>query len=238
MDNLTEGTSDPQEAADVTAASGQSDEVETQTEPETVVVDGETDEGTETELPWNSDERFKGKTPAEMFAIVQEADKYKGQLSQKAKVADLLSQKFGLTPERMEQIANEQAQVAHQQKLQSDPLAQVYDELQQVKQQMVIKDEDAKLDSFLKEKPEFAAFRNEIRTLGYSVDRDKTWDQVAEKYFAKAINQGQESAYKKIETKTKTQTAGVSRGDTKRTITLDDMRGMTSKEMEAFLPHA
>lgn len=241
MDNLdTGGTPDPQEAADVTAASGQSDEnIETQaTEVTTGVDDGATGEPAVTQHPWDTDDRFKGKSPEEMFKIVQEADHYKGTLSQKAKVADILSQQFGLTPEKMAEIAQRQVEAQRQQQIQSNPVAAVYDELQQVKQQLVVKDEEAKLDKFLTDKPEYSEFREEIKRLGFTVDRDKTWDQIADKYFGRAIAKGQENAYAKINVKQQTQATGVSRGDTKRSITLEDMQNMSAADLEAYLTSA
>jgi hypothetical protein len=240
QDNLETGVStDPQEAADVTAASGQSDEnIETQATEGTETTDVSTETTVETTHPWDSDDRFKGKTPDEMFKIVQEADKYKGQLSQKAKVADLLSQQFGLTPERMAQIAQERAEAQQAAHIQANPIAYVQNELQQVKQQLVIKDEEVKLDKFLAEKPQFADFRNEIKSLGFSVDRDKTWDQIAEKYFGRAIAKGQEAAYNQIDIKQKTQATGVSRGEVRTSLTTEDMSKMSVSELEAILPKA
>ncbi len=239
MDNLeTGGAADPQEAADVTAASGQSDEIETQTPEETTPVDDGIVETAGVEHPWDADNRFKGKTPEEMFEIVREADKYKGELGQKAKVADMLSKQFGLTPERMEQIAQERAQAAHQQHIAENPVAAVYSEMQQLKTQLQVKEEETKLDQFLATKPQYSEFREEIKNLGFSVDRDKSWDQVAEKYFGRAIVKGQENAYRQMDVKQKTQATGVSRGDIKPSVTLEDMQNMTSAELEAILPKA
>lgn len=239
MDNLENGGSaDPQEAADVTAASGQSDNVETQATEETGTSDDGTAKTAETNVgnPWDTDDRFKGKTPAEMFEIVREADKYKGQLSQKAKVADMLSQQFGLTPERMEQIAHERAISARQQEIAQNPVAAVYDRVQQLETQIQVKDEEVKLDKFLADKPQYSEFRDEIKNLGFSVDRDKTWDQIAEKYFGRAIVKGQEAAYRQLDIKQNTQATGVSRGDIKPSVTLEDMQNMTAAELEAILP--
>lgn len=241
MDNLENGgQADPQEAADVTAASGQSADIETQADTETESFDGETGEVTEAEgaHPWDTDDRFKGKTPEQMFEIVREADRYKGELGQKAKVADMLSKQFGLTPERMEQIAQERAQSARQQQIAENPVAAVYNKVQQLETQLQVKEEEVKLDKFLAEKPQYSEFRDEIKNLGFSVDRDKTWDQIAEKYFGRAIAKGQESAYHQIDVKQKTQATGVSRGGLKESVTLEDMQKMTASELEAILPKA
>ena len=239
MDNPTEITSDPQEAADVNAASGQSEEVETQsTETGEPLVDaGSTEATVDTTPPWEQDERFKGKTAEDMYKIVTEADKYKGQLSQKAKIADMLSAELGLTPEKIGELISQRQSQQQQQYLQQNPLAAVQQELNEVKQQLVIKEEDSKLEKFLQDKPEFADFKEDIRKLGYTVDRDKDWPEIAAKYFGRAIVKGQESAYKKIDTKTKTQAAGVSRTEPKSSFSADELKNMSSAEMEKVLPH-
>lgn len=239
MDNLDNGEAmDPQGTADVSAPSGQSEEIETQPVEgtETDVVEGE-QAGTEeaSSNPWDSDDRFKGKSPEEMFKIVQEADRYKGELGQKAKVADMLSQQFGLTPERMEQIAHERAMSQRQQQIANDPVAAVYDKVQQLETQLQVKEEENKLNAFLSANPQYADFADEIKDLGFSVDRDKSWEQIAEKYFGRAIQKGQESAYKQINIKQNTQATGVSRGDIKPSVTLEDMQNMTAAELEAVL---
>jgi hypothetical protein len=104
--------------------------------------------------------------------------------------------------------------------------------------QLVVKDETSKLDAFISANPQYADFREEINNLGFTVERDKSWGEIAEKYFAKAIVKGREDAYKSINIKQKTQAAGVSRGEIKKSLTPEDMQGMTVAEMEAFLPKA
>lgn len=249
MDNLETGvSSDPQEAADVTAASGQSDEnIETQATEESASTDVATETPVETKNthPWATDERFKDKTPEQMYEIVQEADRYKGALSQKAKVADALSQQFGLTPERMAEIVQERAEAARRKQIESNPVGAVYDELQQVKQQLAERDQqaeireaDMELDKYLTENPSFAQFREQGRKLGFTVDRDKTWDQIFNSYFGQAIVAGQENAYNKIDIKQKTQATGVSRGEVKTSLTTEDLQKMTVAELKAVLPKA
>jgi len=236
MDNLENGEApDPQEAADVTAASGQSDGIETQATEEAATIDDGAAEAEVEAHPWDTDDRFKGKTPEQMFQIVQEADRYKGQLGQKAKLADQLSQQYGLTTERMEQITREQAENSRQRQIAANPVAAVYDKVQRLEQQLLIKEEETKLTEFLKDKPQYSEFRDEIKEIGFTVGRDKTWDQIADKYFGRAINQGREDAYRQTEVKQKTQATGVSRGDIKPSVTLEDMKNMTAAEIEAVL---
>jgi len=237
---------DPQEAADVNAASGQSTEDSTQTEvaeaPAETLDGGET-AAAATSFPWESDERFKGKSPDDMFKIVSEADKYKGQLSQKAKLVDQLSEKFGLTPERMEQIAQREEEKRKQAYYQENPMAPFQEELMTLKekiamqeQQAFIQQEDSKLDGFLKEKPQFADFREDIRRIGYTIDRDSNWNDIAEKYFGRAIVKGQEAAYQKMGVKQLTQSAGVSKDMPKGKPSLSDLESLSSKEIEALIP--
>lgn len=243
MDNLENGGElDPQEAADVTAASGQSDEViETQQTDVSEPVDGGT-EGQESVSeavhPWDNDERFKGKTPEEMFQIVQEADKYKGELGKKAKVADMLAGQYGLTPERMAEIMEQRELQAKQAEFQKNPTAAVMAELENLKAQMVVKEEEQKLGQFLTENPQYSEFAEEIKRLGFTVDRDKSWNQIAEKYFGRAISKGQEAAYRQMDTKQRTQATGVSRSAPKQGISLDDMRGMSAAELMEIVPKA
>lgn len=194
-------------------------------------------------FPWETDERFKGKTPDDMFKIVAEADKYKGELSKKAKVADLLSEKFGVTPERMQEIIQQREVQQKQAFYQANPQAEVKDELEHLKsqlaeqqQQQLIQQEDSKLDNFLSENPEYKDFREEIRKLGYSVERDSDWETVAKTYFGRAIEKGQASAYEKMGVKQVTQSSGVSNSAPKGRPTIEEMSNMSSKELEALLP--
>lgn len=236
---------DPQEASDVTAASGQSDNTETQntaTEEATTLDGGEATEEAKATHPWEADERFKGKTPDDMFKIVQEADKYKGELSQKAKLTEALTTKFGLTPERMSQILQEREAEQKQAYYEQNPLAPLEEEVTTLKQeiamqkeQAVIQTEDARLDKYLSTKPEFADFREDIRRLGYTVERDSDWGQIAEKYFGRALAKGSEAAYKKMGVKQVTQSAGVSKDMPKGKTTLDDFSSLSSAEMEVLL---
>lgn len=243
MDNL-ERTSDPVEAADVTAASGQS-EGETQAPVEQVAGDAVPDKTEAVSYPWEKDERFKGKNPDEMYKIVSEADKYKGQLSQKAKLADALSEKYGLTPEKMEQIMSQEELAAKQAQYDKDPNLPLKEELDSVKRQIeeqkiqsVVQQEDLKLEKYINDNPEYETFKDDIRRLGYTIERDSDWPQIAEKYFGKAIVAGQESAYRKMGVKQSTQAAGVSKAAPKGKLTPEDMENMTVAEMEAILPHA
>jgi len=242
MDNLeSRGEVDPQEAADVTAPLGQSaDNIETQTPEGTESSDDGTVTGVEQEetaYPWSDDDRFKGKTPEQMFEIVREADRYKGELGQKAKVADMLSREFGLTPERMEQIVQERMNSSRQKEIQQNPIAAVYGKVQALENELRMKDEEAKLNEVLSTKPELQEFRDEIINMGFSSHRDKTWGQIAN-IFEKAIAKGQEHAYHQTDIKQKTQATGVSRGGQKESVTLEDMQRMTAAELEAILPKA
>lgn len=239
MDNLENGGAlDPQEAADVTAASGQSDaQIETQQTDAPEVVDGdtETQESVQATYAWDEDDRFKGKTPEEMLEIVREADRYKGELGRKAKVADMLSQQYGLTPERMEEIMQQREIKAKQAEFQKNPTAALMGEVENLKSQIQIKEEEGKLNQFMAENPQYSEFAEEIKRLGFTVDRDKSWNQIAEKYFGRAIVKGQEAAYRQMDTKQRTQATSVSQSAPKHALSPEDMKGMSASDLEAYL---
>ena len=70
----------------------------------------------------------------------------------------------------------------------------------------------------------------------------KTGDEVpfadlANEYFGAARAQGQQDAYRKIETKQMTQATSVSQAPSKGKPTLEELRSMTYAERLAVLPH-
>lgn len=266
MDNSDQNV-DPQGGEDVTSSQGQSTEGTQATTEESErqgVQKTEQDQVTDQEqgaeqndaasdeekdkadvkdaFPWEGDERFKGKTPEDMFKIVSEADTYKGELSKKAKIADLLSEKFGVTPDKMEEMINKRDQEAKEQFYKDNPSAPVMEQLDHVtkelaeqKQQALVQQEDQKLDKFLNDNSQYAGYREDIRRLGYSIESESDWGQIAEKYFGKAITQGQEDAYQKMGTKQMTQSSGVSKTESKGKPTLEDFSKMSTEEMEAYI---
>lgn len=235
MDNLIQNT-EPIEAAGATAATqdnSSAPETQPSETPEVVSAnDGQTEGSTQN--PWDADPRFKGKTADEMFNIVQEADKYKGQLSQKAKALELLESETGLSAEEIAGRLEAEQRDRQEQLITENPGAYALQELQRMQSQMAFNEVQNEMNSFIQANPEYSDFQEEILKLGLTVEQDKSFDEIAKSYFGRAIAKGQESAYKKIETKTQSQVTPSSSQD-KRSITIDDMRNMSSEELRAIL---
>ena len=101
----------PQGEADVTASSGQSEEVTQPVESAESVDGGQVEETGKSTYPWEEDERFKGKTPDQIYKQIQEAEKLKGELSQKAKLINKLEQTTGMRYDQIEaELANQEKQ--------------------------------------------------------------------------------------------------------------------------------
>lgn len=234
MDNL-ENTSGAGEA-DVTSSSAEPQGTETQPESLDQSVDGgnQAEAGDATSYPWQAEEKFKNAKPEDIFKSYKEMEKL---YSRKAEVANLIEEKFGVTPEQLKQVIAEQENARQEQELAQNPAGYALREVQTLKQQLALQSEEKELDGFLAKSPEYAPFRDKILTLGLNLERDKSYEEIAHEYFGQARAQGQEDAYKKIDTKVKTQATGV-RSVPQRTITPEDMKKMSVAELEAILPHA
>ncbi len=241
MDNIEQA---PQGEADVTASSGQSDEVDTQpveTEAKVEPVDGgEAEAPAETgqSAPWEADPKFKGKTPEDVYKAYKEVEKLSGQLSQKARLANLIEQQYGVTPDKLEKIVTQQAEQERNQLYQTNPIAPVMDKVTQLENKLALQETEKELDNFLKESPEYEKFRDKILNLGLSVHQNESFENIAKDYFGEAIAQGQQSAYKKIDTKRMTQATSASQATPKSGLTEADMDKMTAAELEQVLPWA
>jgi len=71
-----------------------------------------------------------------------------------------------------------------------------------------------------------------------NVKPEKSYADIANEYFGSARAQGQQDAYKKIDTKIMTQATGASQAPPKGKFTEEDMERMSVAELEAILPHA
>lgn len=251
MDNI-EHTEVPVGEAGATA-SPDNTTIDTQpVEAEASVSDGAIAETVTTSAPWESDPRFKGKTPEEMYAIVQEADKYKGELGRKAKAFDLIGQKTGLTPEQLEaQMAQMELQ-AQQERYANDPIAPVMDKVSYLEAKIQAQEQEKanialenEVNSFVQENQAYANSRDKIlklvKTPGIGFDPVTGNDlgsvaDIAREWIGETRAQGQQDAYKKIETKIMTQATPV-RSVPSKTFTLEDMQKMSVAELEAILPH-
>ena len=225
----------PAGSDDVTSSPDTTEQADTQTVEPTQTLDGggEAETG-QTDAPLLAG---KYKTSQDLEKAYKELEGKLGDLGQKATVADLLQSTYGVTPDQVQELINRQAQEKAQAEYEANPGAYAYQEVQQLKAQLAFQEESAKLDSFIKENPEYQEFRDDIQEFGFLPKyQNMSYEDIAREKFGKAIAQGQQSAYKKIETKKNTQTTSVSQGNTRQKMTLDDMNNMTSEELEAILP--
>jgi len=179
----------------------------------------------------------KYKSPEELENAYKELEGKLGQLGQKASVADLIQEKYGMSPEQLRQTIEAEEAQRLEQEYSTNPAGFALREVQQLKQELALRDEEKELDSFLSKNPEYTANRDKILKLGLGSEKDKTYEEIAREWFGETRAQGQQDAYKKIEVKQKTQATGVS-SVPKRQISVEDMKNMSSAELEALLPHA
>lgn len=236
MENLEK---DPLGEVGAAASQGQSDEIQ----PTETTDTGNNEVKTEAtvENPWDEDPKFKGKSPEDIYKAYKESEKLTGQLSQKAQIANLIEEKYGLTPEQFKAQLEQQAEANLQQQYAENPLAPVVDKVSQLEQvvqqqqeQAALAQEEKELDNFLQENPDYKPFRNKILKLGLSAEQDKSYEEIANEWFGQAISQGQQTAYQKIETKEKTQATS----PTNAKATKPSLDEMSVEEMEKVLPHA
>jgi len=179
----------------------------------------------------------KYKSQEELERGYKELEGKLGDLGQKASVADLLQEKYGITPEQLRQTIDAEEQARLDQAIQENPGLAAYKEVQKLQQELALRDEERELDSFLQKNPEYTPQRDKILKLGLSSEQDKTYEEIAREWFGESRAQGQKDAYKKIEVKQNTQATGVS-SVPKRQISVEDLKNMSSAEIEAIMPHA
>lgn len=180
----------------------------------------------------------KYKSPEELEKAYKELEGKLGDLGQKASIADLLQEKYKVTPEQLKaQIEAEEIE-ARRQRYAGNPLAPIVEEVQALKGQLALQNEEKELDKFLAENPDYQPYRDKILKLGLSSEQNKSYEEIAREWFGESRAQGQKDAYKKIETKKSTQVTGVSRQEGKRSLSLEDLSNMSVEELEKVLPHA
>jgi len=253
MDNI-ENTGTPVGSDGATSSPDNASPVDTQTvATEPAVSDGgqEPAAGQATN-PWDTDPRFKGKSPEEVFKSYTELEGKLGSLGQKAAVADLIQEQYGVTPEQL-RVQIEQQKIAEQrQRYAENPLAPVLDEVQQLRawkeqqeQEKALAATKSEVDSFIKANPGYEAHKDKLLklTLTPGIGFDPTTGQetdiseIASEYFGAARAQGQQDAYKKIETKVSTQATGGSKAPARGKPTPEELRSMSYEERLAVLPH-
>lgn len=200
------------------------------TEPTEAVSDGQEGEAVQTESLLAG----KYKSPEDLENAYKELEGKLGQLGSRAKVADLIQEKYGMTPEQFQETIEAEEQARMAQAVRENPGLAAYQEVQRLQQELALKEEEGKLNSFLAENPDYAPFKDKLFNLYLNVEKDKDLPTIANEYFGTAIATGQQAAYKKIEVKKNTQTTGVV-STPKKGITLDDMKNMTAAEMRAVL---
>lgn len=200
MDNLQ--TTAPA-GAESTIASTDNAQVETQpVETEAIGTNGQEETG---QAPWEADPKFKGKTPDEIYKSYKELEKGYGQLSQKAQVANLIEEKYGVAPDELKSLIEQQAQEEQERLYRENPVAAVAQQVESLEAKLAYQETEKELDTFLQENPEYSKFKDKILNLGLTVHKDLGFDEIARDYFGEAIAQGQQSAYQKIDSKIKTQ---------------------------------
>jgi hypothetical protein len=240
--------------ADVTASQGQLDATVTQPAETTQPVDGGVVEETgQASNPWDNDPKFKGKAPEDIYKAYTELQKVHGQVSRKAEIANLIEQKYGVSPEQLKAQIEAQELAQKREVYANNPLAPVLDKvsqlelkIQQQEQEKALQLQEKELDKFLKDNPDYSAHRDKILKLALTPGigfNPETGDEVsfadlAREWVGEVRAQGQQDAYKKIDTKKMTQATGVSVAPPKGKITLDELRKMTAAEQAAILPHA
>jgi hypothetical protein len=233
MDNL-QNTTDSTGAEGATSSQEQS-VVETQpaTQEPTSSESAQTEAGSA--QPWESDPRFKGKTAEDVWKSYQEAQTLIGKTSQKAKVAELIEQKYGVTADRFAEMVEQNSQAHQEQYYAENPLAPLQEQVQSLQQQIALQEEQKNLDSFIGNNPEYAPFKDKLLHIGLSLETDKSYEQIADEYFGQAIKHGQQSAYNKIEQKTNTQASGTATVQSKGKLTTQEIEALPLKERIAYL---
>ena len=219
---------------------------------QTTVSDGEPAGTGQATNPWDNDPRFKGKAPEDIYKAYTEAEKLNGQLSQKAQLANRLSEKYGVTPEQVLSQMEQQELQEKQAYYANNPLAPVLDEVNQLKaivqqneQEKALNATKSELNEFLKANPDYEAYKDKLMklaltpTIGFdpTTGEETSFQDLANEYFGSARAQGQQDAYRKIETKQTTQATSVSQAPAKGKPTLDELRNMSYEERIAVLPH-
>lgn len=184
----------------------------------------------------------KYKSPEELEKGYKELEGKLGTFGQKAAIADMIQEQYGLTPEQFKAAIAEEKRQKEEALYQENPGAYAVQKVQALEQQLAYREEEAKLNDFIRENPDAAPFKDKIFDLGLNLyngetREEKSFEEIYQDYFAQARANGQTDAYKKIDAKQRTQTTGTQSAPAKK-FTEADLENMSSKEMEALLPFA
>lgn len=181
----------------------------------------------------------KYKTPEELEKGYKELESKLGERSEHSELSKMLEKQTGMSASQLREYISQQNELKLQQEYAQNPTPVLAREIQQLKSQLALQAEEKELDSYLEKNPEYAPYREEIQEYAFMPKyQGMSYEDIAREKIGKIIARGQETAYKKIETKRMTQTTGVSAGDPKTKISADDMKNLSTAEMESFLPHA
>lgn len=179
----------------------------------------------------------KYKNPEELERAYLEAQKKISEVGEKAKVADLIQEKYGMSPDELRRTIEQQEQAAMEQQYRENPGAFAVQKVQELEAKLALTEVQTELDTYLREHPESAANRDKILKLALSSEKDKSFEDIDREWFGATRAQGQKDAYKKIDAKVKTQTTGTQSAP-KKQFTEADLNNMSAAEMEAILPWA
>jgi hypothetical protein len=181
----------------------------------------------------------KYKTPEELEKGYKELESKLGERSEHSELTKMLEDQTGMSASQIRDYIAQQNELKLQQQYAQNPTPILAREIQQLKSQLALQAEEKELDKFLEKNPEYSNFKEEIQEYAFMPKyQGMSYEDIAKEKIGKIIARGQETAYKKIDTKKQTQATGVSQAPPRGKITLDDMKNMTSAEMEAFLPRA
>jgi hypothetical protein len=183
----------------------------------------------------------KYNSPQELEKAYNELQGKLGEQGQKAELVNLLERQTGMNANQIKEALAAQQQAQYQQQVQENPGLAAFQEVQSLKSQLALQNEEKVLNDFLssEEGKPYADYKDDILEFGLLPKYQSTpFADIAREKFGKAIAQGQQSAYRKIESKVMTQATGVSQSTPKGKITPEEMDKMSVAELEAILPHA
>ena len=181
----------------------------------------------------------KYKSPEELEKAYQNLESKLGEVGQKSELVNLLEQQTGMNANQIKDYLANQQYEQQMAQYQDNPVPYLAGELQQLKNQLAFQKEEVQLDKFLssEEGKPYQDFKDKILK-ARQIEPGKDYGDIAREWVGQARAQGQQDAYKKIDTKVMTQTTGVSQQAPKGKLTEEDMAMMSVAELEAILPHA
>jgi hypothetical protein len=180
----------------------------------------------------------KYKTPEELEKGYKELESKLGRRDEHSELVKMLEEQSGMSPSQIKDYIAKQKAQALQAQYQANPELYTAQKIQELEGKIALQAEERELDKFLEKNPGYSPHREKILKLGLNLEKDKTYDEIAREYFGEARAQGQQDAYKKIETKNMTQATSASQAAPKSRLTEEDMDKMSAAELEAVLPWA